>query len=301
MAASAIQYMRGTITTENLVDAGTSTVGGSVEVDVKTSGALMVQVTGTYTATGGLSAQITINGTTWITLGASSTFTRQSTGVATAAITSAEQDIYQVAVTGARRFRVTALGAVTGTATITIQPVELSLGGGGSAAGGGGATTIADGADIALGATDDPAETNPANDAGLVALFKGFLQLVAAADNQLPATIGKKSTALSLAISGKSGGDEYEVVAASQTNVTLGTTGAAGDYIEGLLCVVSTAATSQVQLKDGSDTAFTVLPNNVGGGVGVYPVPLGMTSRAGAWQLTTGAGVAVIACGDFAT
>lgn len=135
-----LKYGSGTITTENLVDAGTATSGGAVVCELGTAGAVMVQVTGTYTAAGGLSAQITVDGSVWVTLGATSTFTRQSTGVATATITSAEQDIYLVAVTGARRFRVTALGAVTGTATVTIQPVELSLGGGGSAAGGGDAS-----------------------------------------------------------------------------------------------------------------------------------------------------------------
>lgn len=116
---------------------------------------------------------------------------------------------------------------------------------------------------------------------------------------KLPASLGSKPVAASLATSVKSGGNEYETVAASQTNQALGATGATGDYVEGLLCVVSTAATSQVQIKDGSGSAITVLPNNVGGGVGSYYVPLGLTSTSGAWQVTTAAGVAVIATGDF--
>lgn len=92
---------------------------------------------------------------------------------------------------------------------------------------------------------------------------------------------------------------EYETVAASQTDQALGATGAAGDFLEGLICVVATAATSQVQIKDGAGSAITVLPNNVGGGVGTYPVPLGLTSLAGAWKITTAAGVSVIATGNF--
>ena len=96
-----------------------------------------------------------------------------------------------------------------------------------------------------------------------------------------------------------SAGFEYETVAASQTNQTMGTTGAINDYLEGLICVVSTAATSTVSIKDGSDTAIQVLANAVGGGVGTYYIPLGLRSRTGAWQITTGAGVAVIALGDF--
>jgi hypothetical protein len=125
------------------------------------------------------------------------------------------------------------------------------------------------------------------------------LAAISATNTQLPASLGSKSVALSLATSVKSGGNEYETVAASQTTQTIGATGAVGDYLEGLLCVVSTAATSQVQIKDGSDAAITVLPNAVGGGIGTYPVPIGLTSRTGAWQVTTAAGVSVIALGDF--
>lgn len=92
---------------------------------------------------------------------------------------------------------------------------------------------------------------------------------------------------------------EYETVAASQSNQVLGATGAAGDYLGRLVCVVSTAATAQVQIKDGSNSAITVLPNSPGGGIGTYVIPLGLKSTTGAWQVTTGAGVAVIAVGAF--
>ena len=95
------------------------------------------------------------------------------------------------------------------------------------------------------------------------------------------------------------GGTEYETVAASQTNQVIGAVGAAGDLLSRLICVVTTAATAQVQIKDGSDTAITVFPNSPGGGVGTYTIPIGLLSRTGAWQVTTGAGVAVIACGNF--
>lgn len=92
---------------------------------------------------------------------------------------------------------------------------------------------------------------------------------------------------------------QYETVAAGQTDQVLGATGAAGDYLSHLVCVVSTAATSQVQIKDGGGSAITVLPNNVGGGINTYHVYLGLTSAAGAWKITTAAGVAVIAAGNF--
>jgi hypothetical protein len=95
---------------------------------------------------------------------------------------------------------------------------------------------------------------------------------------------------------------QYETVAASQTAQVMGASTATtnkGDYLEGLLCVVATAATSTVSIKDGSDTAINVLPNAVGGGIGSYYIPIGLFSRTGSWQVTTGAGVSVIATGIF--
>ncbi len=91
----------------------------------------------------------------------------------------------------------------------------------------------------------------------------------------------------------------YETVAASQTAQVLGATGAMGDVLERVVCVVATAATSTVSIKDGSDSAINILPNIVGAGVGTYVIDLGIMSAAGAWQITTGAGVSVIATGRF--
>ena len=95
------------------------------------------------------------------------------------------------------------------------------------------------------------------------------------------------------------GGLDYEAVAASQTNQALGTTGGVGDLLSHLIVNVATAATSSVSIKDGSETAIEVVPANIGSGVGPYTVYLGLKSRSGAWQITTGAGVSVIAAGLF--
>ena len=92
---------------------------------------------------------------------------------------------------------------------------------------------------------------------------------------------------------------EYETVAASQTDQVMGATGKIGDYIEGLIIVVSTAATAQVQIKDGAGSAITVFPNSPGGGVGTYNVALGMRATGAGWKITTGAGCSVIAVGNF--
>jgi hypothetical protein len=95
------------------------------------------------------------------------------------------------------------------------------------------------------------------------------------------------------------GGGSYETVAASQTAQALGATGAVGDYLECLIIVVSTAATAAVSIKDGGDSAISIFPNSPGGGIGTYVIPVGLWSRTGAWQVTTGAGSAVIATGNF--
>ncbi|MES0090994.1 hypothetical protein [Mesorhizobium sp. M0030] len=92
---------------------------------------------------------------------------------------------------------------------------------------------------------------------------------------------------------------EFETVAASQTDQVMGTTGAIGDVLASLVCVVATAATAQVQIKDGAGSAITVLPNSPGGGVGTYTLLFNLRSLAGAWKITTGAGVSVIATGNF--
>ena len=95
---------------------------------------------------------------------------------------------------------------------------------------------------------------------------------------------------------------QYEHVAASSTAQVLGTTGAKGDYIHRLICTVTTAATGNVVIVDGSGTGIlthTVLPANPVGGIGVYNVELNAVSADGAWKITTGAGVEVMAVGIF--
>lgn len=91
----------------------------------------------------------------------------------------------------------------------------------------------------------------------------------------------------------------YETVAPGQSDQVLGAAGAAEDWLEGLLCVVATAATAQVQIKDGNGSAITVFPNSPGGGVGSYFVPILAKSGNGPWKVTTGAGVSVFATGKF--
>lgn len=107
----------GNITTQNLVPAGTATAGSAVELIIGDAGSAAIQVTGTYT--GALSLQVTVNGTTWVTVGGTP-FLNLATGGYLATITSALQSVFQVDCGGFARIRITGLAAMTGTATVTI-------------------------------------------------------------------------------------------------------------------------------------------------------------------------------------
>ena len=92
---------------------------------------------------------------------------------------------------------------------------------------------------------------------------------------------------------------QYEHVAASQTAQVLGGTGATGDYLHRLVCAVSTAATGNVVILDGSGFSHTILPASAGTGINNYDIEVNAVSRNGAWKITTGAGVEVLAIGIF--
>jgi hypothetical protein len=96
------------------------------------------------------------------------------------------------------------------------------------------------------------------------------------------------------------GAGEYETVAASQTAQALGATGAAGDYISGILVIPATTSPGVVTLLDNA----TSIPVFVGGASSVsnlvpFFIPLGMVSVSGAWKITTGANVSCIGIGNF--
>jgi hypothetical protein len=108
----------GTITTQNLVPGGTATAGSAVAISTAGKGTVTIQVTGTYT--GALSPQVTTDGTNWITQ-AGGVLQNMATGGTSATIPSASVGIWQIEINGHAQFRITALAAVTGTATITLR------------------------------------------------------------------------------------------------------------------------------------------------------------------------------------
>jgi hypothetical protein len=95
---------------------------------------------------------------------------------------------------------------------------------------------------------------------------------------------------------------DYETVAASQTAQVLGATGSAGDYLSGLLVVPATTSPGNVIILDNA-TSITVFAGGAGSVLSLHPffIPIGARSVSGAWKVTTGSNVSVIAIGNFAS
>ncbi len=92
-----------------------------------------------------------------------------------------------------------------------------------------------------------------------------------------------------------------EVIPASTALQHLGATGAVGDFISHIIVVPTSNAAGAVTLIDGgisivvfaggTDSITSLIP---------FSVPLGMkATSAGGWDMSTGAGLSVIAVGRF--
>lgn len=110
----------GHITTQNLAPTGVATANSAVELALGgQQDTIAIQVTGTYTSVGGLVLQGTVDNTNWITI-TDTVFKKLVDGVASATIPSGVQGIFRADVSGLSRIRVSAAGAVTGDATVSI-------------------------------------------------------------------------------------------------------------------------------------------------------------------------------------
>ena len=92
---------------------------------------------------------------------------------------------------------------------------------------------------------------------------------------------------------------QYEKVAASQTAQVLGATGAAGDYLKGLLVTPETAVPGVVTLLDNAISIPLYVGEAARTDLAPFFIPIGLVSVSGAWKLTTGANLSVVAIGDF--
>ena len=93
----------------------------------------------------------------------------------------------------------------------------------------------------------------------------------------------------------------YETVAASQSDQVLGGAGAAGNIISKLIIVPATTSPGAVSIKDGAGGAITVFTGGATSVADLSPIVvlLDAVSTSGAWKVTTGSNVSVIAVGKF--
>lgn len=91
---------------------------------------------------------------------------------------------------------------------------------------------------------------------------------------------------------------EYETVAAGQTGQVLGTTGAVGDYLSGILVIPATTGAGSISILDGA-TSISIFVTGTLSNLVPFFIPIGAKSVSGAWSVTTGANVSVFASGNF--
>jgi hypothetical protein len=89
---------------------------------------------------------------------------------------------------------------------------------------------------------------------------------------------------------------QYFLTPASSEDVNIGATGATGDYLEGFTVIPATATPGAVSIADGANDIY-VIP--AGTTIGSYYIPVRAYSKSGAWNVTTGTSVSVVAVGKF--
>lgn len=129
--------------------------------------------------------------------------------------------------------------------------------------------------------------TNPAN-----ALYQDNTTLQPVAVSQsapLPVAMGVPLTA------------DYETVAASQTAQVLGSTGAIGDYLASMTVTPATTSPGAVSIIDGAGSPVIIFAGGASSVPDLIPftINIGAKSTVGAWKVTTGSNVSLIAYGDF--
>lgn len=91
----------------------------------------------------------------------------------------------------------------------------------------------------------------------------------------------------------------YKTVAASQSAQILGTTGAIGDFIARLVITPASTAPGVVTLLDNATTIMPWLGGTVGADLKPFVIEVNAVSVSGAWKVTTGINVSVVAVGRF--
>ena len=153
-------------------------------------------------------------------------------------------------------------------------------------------------------ATDDTVtgaktETAPASDtasSGLNGRLQRIAQRLTSLIALLPASLGIKAASASLSVA--AAGYQYKTVAASQTAVVMGATGATGDYLSHVVIQPATTAAGTVTVLDNATVIYTFTTGTLSD-LKPITVPIGAFSVSGAWKITTGANVAAVGFGNF--
>lgn len=131
----------------------------------------------------------------------------------------------------------------------------------------------------------------------LSALWTALTLGQAAKASSLPVTLASDQEAIKVR-----GDGNWETVAASQTAQALGATGALGDRLDRLVIIPASVSPGVVALLDLA-TSINILPGGANSLTELKPIEVdmgGAISKEGAWKITTGANVSVIAIGKFA-
>jgi hypothetical protein len=170
------------------------------------------------------------------------------------------------------------------------------------------ASTVADAANVTLGAKADAkstaTDTTPITAMSVWKQVSASVQAIATALGTGVFTRGAgaaDATTLRVTIdSGQVEGSNYETVAAAATDQVMGGSGAAGDFLAEVLIIPATTSPGAVSIKDGGGSAVTIFTGGSSSVSNLVPfsVPLGITC-ATAWKITTGTNVSAIAVGKF--
>lgn len=99
-------------------------------------------------------------------------------------------------------------------------------------------------------------------------------------------------------------GTGYQAVAAGQSAVMLGASGAVGDYLAGVLIVPASLSPGAVTITDGNGSAITIFAGGSSSLLTLHSFYVQIGAKCTAtttpgWQVTTGSSVSVICFGSF--
>jgi hypothetical protein len=95
-------------------------------------------------------------------------------------------------------------------------------------------------------------------------------------------------------------GHDYETVAASQTAQVLGGAGKAGNVLHKVIIIPATLSPGAVTILDNA-ISIILFAGGASSLTELKPIEIELSARSvsGAWKITTGANVSVIAVGEF--